>query len=197
MNKIKELIIKLKKMSLRDWLITTAVVLMIVGVFMFLFGENTTGLVIMSVTALMLIFQKIMIAGAIIIIVVFKWGLQEFSKMSLKTKCFISCAILMTIGALILKYQMDDHFYRGTFYSDRSGYRKIKGNVSPIMLDISAFLTPLAGTIFILSIRKKKIKIMMLTGVFIFGCVVLGYYSAIDVINYYQKYLPSVSWFLE
>ncbi|WP_176717787.1 hypothetical protein [Brochothrix thermosphacta] len=56
MNKIKELIIKLKKMSLRDWLITTAVVLMIVGVFMFLFGENTTGLVIMSVTALMLIF---------------------------------------------------------------------------------------------------------------------------------------------
>lgn len=117
--------------------------------------------------------------------------------MSLKTKCFISCAILMTIGALILKYQMDDHFYRGTFYSDMSGYRKIKGNVSPLMLGISAFLTPLAGTIFILSIRKKKIKMMMLTGVFIFGCVVLGYYSAIDVINYYQKYLPSVSWFLE
>ncbi|EUJ34722.1 hypothetical protein [Brochothrix thermosphacta] len=80
MNKIKELIIKLKKMSLRDWLITTAVVLMIVGVFMFLFGENTTGLVIMSVTALMLIFQKIMIAGAIIIIVVFKWDCKSSQK---------------------------------------------------------------------------------------------------------------------
>ena len=117
--------------------------------------------------------------------------------MSLRDRLITTTVVLMIVGALILKYQMDDHFYRGAFYSDRSGYRKIKGNVSPLMLGISAFLTPLAGRIFILSIRKKKIKMMMLTGVFIFGCIVLGYYSAIDVINYYQKYLPSVSWFLE
>ena len=36
--------------------------------------------------------------------------------MSLRDRLITTTVVLMIVGALILKYQMDDHFYRGAFF---------------------------------------------------------------------------------